>query len=1665
MVGITIGQLMVKLGMDIDEFTQGFKDAQSELKRQASQFESTGLALSTAITAPLAAIAAFSVKAFSGFESAMNKVLALGGSELAPMFDQLSKQALQLGADTIFSAKQAADGMGELAAAGFKAQEIFQAMPGLLSLAATESMSLGNAAAIASGILKGFGIAASEMQKVADILAVTASASAVSVADLGNSFQYVGPVAKAAGQSFLDVAAALGVLGNAGIRGETGGTALRNLFNDLLTPSKQVAGAMRDLGINVLDSSGKMKPLQVVIKELAPLTSNLALGFKLFGQRFSDVLPLISDGGVAFESMRKEIEKFDGAADAMAKTMMKGLSGQFETFSGGVETLAITIGKILAPAVSFLLDLANKAVDTAQRWADAFLTLPKSVQNVTVAVVALAAAIGPTLLGIGLFMKGIAALELGPGFLTALSGGLKVFGNALIDTTGTVAKLRGILMGLAETSGFTTLATSARSTGSAIVNAFKSIPSVISSSRVALVEFGATLGTAVVSNLKALPGLVTAAAGSFATLARVNAAGAITAVTTALAGLGATLRGVTLSGAMAALASAATGLGAALSAGLSGAISGVGAALGALTAPLVVGTAAFAALAAAVAGAAYFIVTNWDELVKVFQALMLDIQNAINKAGQFVARVATTILGSDTVNVIARVWSGLTKFFADMWASILSGFRSAGVQLATFLGNAAEMAGATNTANAFFAWAGRITDSLKGIDAQAKKTSIVPAADLSQINASVGALNAMVDKYTSGVRLGTMAWGEASAKVNEVGALQVKLLGQRQELNKLLKEGKISQEQFARATGDIDKALASASSFAFQMTKDFGASGNALGGAKGNAEGLKKVVAETKRQAELLNDTIDKTLDITEDIPRSFAKFSQAMQEGGFNAGQAIKRLSEEWRDLERKISNETNPKLIAALKGQALGIDLARRQLLEYQKQWEDQKISLEILKISAAIDDIAGQNAMKMVLPDFLDGIKQGQMEVDKLEDAFQRLGLTFDETAAKSGGQFTQVAAEADRALEAYQMIAASGLATTEQLQKAWMVYLEKRTAADRDAADRMRQNATGLFQFISAGAATSAAEIQLSVLKATNAFKETLAKDLGGVFTNLFKFDSKGLLSSLELLGKDFLKGTKELFFAPFETQLQNFVKNLSTGVSDFISKQVIGVLGKGLDAVFSKGTAVQGLFTKIFGGGGLADAGKSAISAAEAAGAAAKVAAESGKLAVNTANAAKAASETVTTAASTAQQATRSALSMISGAVGMVGGIVSAVTGVLSYLQGRRMEKDIGRIEVTTREIKADLANLRDDEWKRHETEGLWKDTLVSEVQRYGDAAGVVTSEILGTLQAANDILREIAHNIGNVDTQEGERETQTPNNNVPPDAPQVPVPALPPAPTPTPGTPEGTNQNTDAVNNNTEAVNNNTTAVTENVDAVTDAATAVDSLASTADDSKLTLADFVGRSIKDLDKFVKKQGSSLKFTTEMIDGAMEKVITDVKTGTRFIFDSFENKITRVLPALSDSLAGATGSVSEFSRSVDSVAGGVAGAAAVMQTATSDLNQVASAVRDAAAAMPAAFNQFTAAVRNPAFGGAGVTTGAGVLGGTSLPAGVAPAGAPIGSALVNSLTLAQPQSQNFGDNLLAPVVPIVPSSTQVTLNVNVANADSQKVANEIVMHTRAAGVEW
>jgi len=309
-----------------------------------------GIGIATAaVVAGVVALGISAIKVGSEFSAQMSRVQAISGAT-AEELKKINKLAIDLGASTSFSASEAAAGMENLASAGFSVNEIMDAMPGLLDLAAVSGGDVAGAAEVAASALNAFGLEASEAGHVADVFAQAAASTNAEALDMGEAMKYVAPVAKAMGLSLEETAAAIGIMSDAGIKGGQAGTALRGALSRLAKPTKAMSETMKQLGLDFYDTEGKMLPLsdQVAMLKgkmegLTQEQQNNAL-VTLYGQEsLSGMLALIDAGPEKLDALTDSLVNSDGAAATMAGTMTNNLQGALDGLSGAFETFQITL--------------------------------------------------------------------------------------------------------------------------------------------------------------------------------------------------------------------------------------------------------------------------------------------------------------------------------------------------------------------------------------------------------------------------------------------------------------------------------------------------------------------------------------------------------------------------------------------------------------------------------------------------------------------------------------------------------------------------------------------------------------------------------------------------------------------------------------------------------------------------------------------------------------------------------------------------------------------------------------------------------------------------------------------------------------------------------------------------------------------------------------------------------------------------------------------------------------------------------------------------------------------------------------------------------------------------------------------------------------------------
>lgn len=385
---------LAKAGGDLGKF--GAKQ-----KTTAGKLSAAGKGMSKSLTLPLVAAAGVSVKLAADFEKQMSSLGAVADAPAAQL-EKLRKQALKAGADTAYSAKEAAVAQTELAKGGIGAADILKgALGGALSLAAAGELELGEAASTTANALNLFGMGGDKAGHVADALAMAANATTADVSDFGMALKAGGAVAKSAGLSFDETVVALEALAASGVKNSDAGTSLKAALIGVLKPSDKTAAVMDKLGLKFTDNAGNMKSLGGISQMLRD-----RLGGMTKAQRTATLAQVAGTDGVRtllaiMDAGPKRLKKYadgvhkTGTASEVAKKKQDNFAGKLEQLKGSLETLGIIVGTTLLPP---LTALAVKLTSFANTVATAFSSLTPHQQQLVLGFVGLVAAAGPMLI-------------------------------------------------------------------------------------------------------------------------------------------------------------------------------------------------------------------------------------------------------------------------------------------------------------------------------------------------------------------------------------------------------------------------------------------------------------------------------------------------------------------------------------------------------------------------------------------------------------------------------------------------------------------------------------------------------------------------------------------------------------------------------------------------------------------------------------------------------------------------------------------------------------------------------------------------------------------------------------------------------------------------------------------------------------------------------------------------------------------------------------------------------------------------------------------------------------------------------------------------------------------------------------------------------------------
>ena len=498
-MALKVGELFASFNLDTSGIDSAVKSAESKMANMGKSLAIGGAALTAAVTVPLKQAASAIYEAGSGFDAQMSKVFAIAGSEVTgstEAMEALRQKALEMGSTTQFTASEAGEAMEYMAMAGWKTDQMLAAIGPLMNLAAAAGADLGTTSDIVTDAMTAFGYAATDtvtvvkdgvemevnaVEHFADVLAAASSNSNTNVTMLGESFKFAAPLAGALGYSVDDVAIALGLMANNGIKSSMAGTSLSRIIQNMAKPSEQTAAAMEALGVSLYNDRGEAKSLREIMgdfrsqakkngvdvarlaSEVADLDDQYASGkiteeqytakmeeltagsgdflknlTQLAGARgLPGLLAIMNATDEDFENLCGSIDNATGSASEMKRVMLDNAKGDITLFKSALEGLEITLWGLAENGF-------RKVVQEATKYVDAFRNADKSTQLGALKMGALAAAIGPVMVSMGGLVSVLPTLAktftLVTGPTALLTIGMLALGAAAIDSNNDIGK-------------------------------------------------------------------------------------------------------------------------------------------------------------------------------------------------------------------------------------------------------------------------------------------------------------------------------------------------------------------------------------------------------------------------------------------------------------------------------------------------------------------------------------------------------------------------------------------------------------------------------------------------------------------------------------------------------------------------------------------------------------------------------------------------------------------------------------------------------------------------------------------------------------------------------------------------------------------------------------------------------------------------------------------------------------------------------------------------------------------------------------------------------------------------------------------------------------------------------------------------------------------------
>ena len=404
----------------IEEYTEKVQKAGEKVKNEGS-------GMTKKVTTPILAAGVASAKMAIDFEDSMAKVSTIADATEIPM-DDMQKEILDLSNQTRISAEEIAQNVYDSISAGQKTGDAVNFVSNSTKLAKAGFADAGAALDVLTTIMNAYGLKASEVTNVSDMLIQTQNLGKTTVADLASSMGKVIPTANAYGVSLDELCAGYAIMTANGVATAESTTYMNGMLNELGKSGTNVSETLKEKTgktfKELMDSGMSLSDVLKIISDAATENNKSFSDMWSSSEAGKAGMILLGDSAENFNGVLEQMQNSTGATNTAFEKLDTN-STKIKKATNELRNDAIDFGTTLMEELAPIIENIAEKISEFTEW---FNGLSESEKQTIIQIGLIVAAIGPLLIALG----------------TVVSGGAKIIGGIPVIAKG-LSGLFGII--------------------------------------------------------------------------------------------------------------------------------------------------------------------------------------------------------------------------------------------------------------------------------------------------------------------------------------------------------------------------------------------------------------------------------------------------------------------------------------------------------------------------------------------------------------------------------------------------------------------------------------------------------------------------------------------------------------------------------------------------------------------------------------------------------------------------------------------------------------------------------------------------------------------------------------------------------------------------------------------------------------------------------------------------------------------------------------------------------------------------------------------------------------------------------------------------------------------------------------------------------------------